>query len=256
MLMGQDENFILPYDVPANEFYNLEGRQFSKSTGWYIDLEHFFEKYSTDSIRYAIAANAPETKDSAFSWKDFQLKNNSELADIFGNFINRCLKFTGKNFDNRVPGHEALDKGDRKILEDVQNSLSRLEECYSNYQLRQACFEVMELARAGNRYFDEQAPWKSRKTDLPRCAAALYVSLQIVKALALGSSPLIPQTAENIWKQLGLAGPLSQCSWAGEKANLLSSGHALGEAAVLFSKIEDAVIEDEIQALHSKLAAG
>jgi methionyl-tRNA synthetase len=249
VLMGQDDPYILPTDVPANEFYNLEGKQFSKSTGWYIDLEDFFTRYQTDSIRYAIAANAPETKDSAFSWKDFQNRHNGELADILGNFINRTLKFTQSHFENTVPERKKESKTDKQFLDRIKKTYILLEKLYDTYQVRRACFEIMDLARAGNRYFDEKAPWKSRKEDIEDCRTALNCSIQLVKALALLSHPIIPDTTEKIWAMLDLKGLVSEIDWQQEKEKELKPGHALGEPEVLFSKIEDREIEKELERL-------
>ncbi len=254
MLMGQNEPFILPHDVPANEFYNLEGKQFSKSTGWYIDLEDFFKKYSTDSIRYAIAANAPETKDSSFSWKDFQLKNNSELADIFGNFINRTLRFIGSKAGNTVPEFKA-SIGDTHVLELVSQKMAELTECYNNYQVRRACNVIMDIGRIGNKYFDEKAPWKSIKENLEECQNSLYVCTQIVKSLALACYPIIPESAQKIWQMLGLEGLIKDVDFNKECNIRINSGHVLGESQVLFGKIEDKQIETEIENLNAMLTA-
>ncbi|MFC1584954.1 methionine--tRNA ligase [Fibrobacterota bacterium] len=249
VLMGQDAPFILPTDVPANEFYNLEGKQFSKSTGWYIDLEDFFNKYQADSIRFTIAANAPETKDSAFSWKEFQNRHNGELADILGNFVMRTLKFAESYFDNKVPGRKKASNVDRQFLEKIENSITLLEELFNTYQVRRACFEIMEMARAGNRYFDEKAPWKSRKEDMEDCSVTLNCSLQLVKALAQVCFPVMPETSQSIWEMLNLQGKMEDKDWNLEKTQFLQEGHGLGKAKVLFTKIEDKDIDQEIRKL-------
>ncbi len=248
MLMGQNEPFILPEDVPANEFYNLEGKQFSKSTGWFIELDDFFSKYSTDSIRYSIATNAPETKDSAFSWKDFQNRHNGELADVLGNFINRTLKFTASYFENKVP-RKSTGVAHTKLSLQIEKTFTKIEKHYDTYQVRKACFDLMELAREGNRYFDERAPWKSRKEDIKECEATLFHALQLVKSLALLSYPIIPEASEKIWVMLGLSGTVKDVDWNTEKKKELTSGANLGVAEVLFAKIEDELIEKELQKL-------
>jgi methionyl-tRNA synthetase len=253
MLMGQNTEYVLPTDVPANEFYNLEGKQFSKSTGWYVDLENFFQKYSADSIRYSIASNAPETKDSAFSWKDFQNRNNGELADVLGNFINRTLKFTASYRDNQVPERKDLTPRDEEVLTAIQTTLSSLENLYDTYQVRKACFECMELARLGNRYFDEKAPWSSRKDNPQDCSNTLNISIHLVRALSLALSPILPTSCEKIRKMLNLSTDISSVHWSTEKASSFEVGHTLGEAEVLFTKIEDAQIQEEVNALQSKL---
>ena len=253
MLMGQNSEYILPTDVPANEFYNLEGKPFSKSTGWYVDLEDFFKKYSADSIRYSIATNAPETKDSTFSWKDFQNRNNGELADVLGNFINRTLKFTFSYRDNQVPERKDLTPKDKEILENIQNTLSSLENLYDTYQVRKACFECMELARLGNRYFDEKVPWNTRKKNPQDCNNTLNIALHLVRALSLAFHPILPTSCEKIRKMLNLPTDARSIDWNEEKESTFEIGHVLGEAEILFTKIEDTQIQEEINKLQSKL---
>lgn len=254
MIMGQDEDFILPSDVPANEFYNLEGKPFSKSSGWYVDIEDFFKTYNTDSIRYCIAAGAPETKDADFTWKDFQGRNNSELADILGNFINRFLKFSANYFENKVPEYCNPSNADTKTLESIKELSQTISQHYSHFHVRKAAFTIMELARVGNRYFDEKAPWKSRKTNIQDCACTINTCIQIGKALAIISYPIIPTTAQKIWDMLGLPDKIENNNWTEALQTPVATGHQLGNAEVLFAKIEDATIAKEEEKLHSMVA--
>lgn len=249
LLMGQNQPFNLPTDVPANEFYHLEGKQFSKSTGWYVDLDGFFEKYSSDSIRYAIAANAPETKDSAFSWKDFQNRNNGELADVYGNFILRALKFTCRFFDGKVPQPGIVGEIEKQLLVDQDEIYAKIEKSFNHFEVRRACSELMELARLGNKYFDTKAPWASRKADLQDCATALYYSLQLCKRLAQIAFPIIPGAAKTIWGHLSMEHAIGSKIWKDEWETMLPVGHPITDIAVLFPKIEDAQIEEEIAKL-------
>ncbi|MBF0432633.1 MAG: methionine--tRNA ligase [Fibrobacteria bacterium] len=253
VLMGQSD-YILPTDVPANEFYNLEGKQFSKSTGWYVDLDGFFNKFQSDSIRYVIGANAPETKDSAFSWKDFQNKHNGDLADTLGNLVNRALKFTASYFDNTVPEASVLSEADHTLLKKIKETFTTLENLYDTYQVRRVCYEIMELARVGNRYFDEQAPWSSRKTDITKCAATMNCTIQLVKAIALAAYPVIPDAAQKMWHMLGYSHKIKSTNWLEEKLIQVPAGQALGTAEVLFSKIDDKVIEEEIEKLNKMVS--
>lgn len=255
VIMGQNEPFILPTDVPANEFYNLEGKQFSKSTGWTIDIDDFFSKYQVDSIRYAIAVNAPETKDAAFSWQDFLNRHNGELADCLGNFVNRTLKFTVAYFEGKIPIPGPKTEVEERLLTDLSALSTRLTEAYGNYQVRKASFEAMEIARLGNRYFDEKAPWKSRKNNPADCGTAIYFANQLVKALALAFYPIIPQTSQKIWGFLNLEREIGSKNWAEEWSTYIPVETLLKEPQVLFEKIEEKQIQSEIEKLHQFVEA-
>ncbi|OGQ98477.1 MAG: hypothetical protein A2284_06680 [Deltaproteobacteria bacterium RIFOXYA12_FULL_61_11] len=249
MLMGQSTPYTLPCNVPANEWLTLEGRQFSKSDGWYIDLTSFFERYSADSIRYCLAANAPESSDTEFSWKDFQLRNNSELANIYGNLVNRVLRFVVTHFDGRIPEAASLGPRDREVLAQVRELFEQTGRHYSAFELRRAAFAVMELGRVGNRYVDELAPWDTVKNDPPTCATTLNVSATILLYLACASWPLIPSAASKLLGFLGLGGE----AWEGmhhRVHELQLAGRTLGPTEILFHKIEDDQIAMEIEALH------
>ncbi len=245
ILSGQKSDYILPYNVPANEFYHLEGKPFSKSRGWYIDLERFFSKYQTDSIRYAIASNAPETKDSSFTWKQFQSAHNSDLADTLGNFINRVFVFTHKYAENKVPSRKDLSITDKNFLKQISVQLKSLQECYDGFHLRKATSQIMLMAREGNKFFDEKAPWSSRKTNIQDCYNTLNLSLVLIYNLACIFYPILPNKAKELWKMLNVSQPKNVDFSCQE----LSVKHELGESKVLFTKITDEEIDEEMSLL-------
>ena len=197
MLMGQDKPYILPENVPGNEFYNLEGRQFSKSEGWYIDTADFFSKYGVDALRYAIASNGPETSDSQFTWEDFQARNN-ELADSLGNLVNRCFSFIKKNFEGKIPAVVELQPEDKALLDSFTPVFDEVGRSYYSYRVRAALAQTMALAHAANKYINDTAPWKLRKTDLARCGTVLNVASRAIINAAILLYPVVPDTALKI----------------------------------------------------------
>ena len=255
MIMAQNEVdediFVLPENVPANEFYNLEGKQFSKSEGWYIDLDDFFSKYSADVIRYTLCANMPEKRDSEFTWKDFQLRNNSDLADTFGNLANRVLTFTRKNFEGKIPERTELDDEGQELLKKIETVSNRVGNNLDKYEYRRAIFEVMELAREGNRYFDKMEPWSNVKSEetKPKAATTLNLCIHLLKALAVTSCPFIPESAQTLWTLLGIEGQVKDVDWKSEPQKSLKPGTKLPKPRILFKKIEDKMIEEEINVL-------
>ena len=250
ILQGQNSNYILPTNVPANEFYHLEGKPFSKSRGWYIDLERFFSRYSSDSIRYAIATNAPETKDSSFSWQQFQSAHNSDLADTLGNFIHRVFVFTSKYANNQVPVRKDLSKVDQTLLNKLPSLLLDLKEYYNNFQLRKATSQIMLIAREGNKFFDEKAPWSARKINLQDCYNTLNISLVMIYNLVYAMYPILPETSGKL--RVILQASLPQV--IDFSVNELEVGHVLGEAQVLFTKISDEAIAEEEAFLQSQIS--
>lgn len=247
MLMGQDKPYKLPDEIPANEFYLLEGRQFSKSEGWYIDLKDFFSRYTPDQARYAIAANAPETADSEFSWRDFQMRCNAELLGKLGNFVNRVLVFARQHCAGQVPS----GKQDESFAKQIDDLVQQAAQCYEKFQLRRACQVLMELAQAGNVYFDSKKPWilakdPSQKKELD---ATIAMSLECMKNLALIASPLIPFSAQKIWEMLGFSGELSRGNWDALHATPIPPGQKLREPQILFRKVEDEEILSQIEKL-------
>ena len=257
MTMGQDQPYKIVDELPANEFYNLEGKQFSKSAGWYIDLEDFFKKFSADQIRYTIAANAPETQDSEFSWKDFQKRCNAELLGKYGNLVNRVLTFVKSQCESKMPPYGDLKREDEVFLEKVDEIVQAIYQAYSNFQLRKATHLIMELAQEGNAYFDSKKPWKASKdsTLVPAMKTTLACCLHALQRLALISYPIIPSSAEKVWKLLGFQSSLSQEQWTAALEEEISPKQQLPEPEILFTKVEDDVVEAELEALKKRSAA-
>jgi methionyl-tRNA synthetase len=243
--------FILPDNVPANEFMNLEGDKMSTSRGWSIEMHEYLEDFpdKPDVLRYCLLANLPETKDSEFTWKDFQARNNNELVAILGNFINRALVLTQKYFDNKVPGRGALQPVDEEVLIALKNLPKTIAESIETYRFREATVGLMDMARIGNKYLAETEPWKIYKADPARVETILHIALQIVASLAIVSESFLPFSAQKINTMLAV----KKRSWnkAGSD-DLLREGHALGTSQLLFEKIEDEVIAHQLEKLHSK----
>lgn len=251
MIMGQNQPYILPFDVPANEFFLLEGRQFSKSDGWYIDLEDFFTKYSPDQIRYYLASNAPESSDSEFTWRDFQNRCNAELLGKLGNFVNRTLVFTKNYLSGKIPERKNLDETDRKFLSQIKDLVSKVAEEYSNYHLRRSSQIIMELSQMANVYFDTKKPWASIKDPSLKNEVDTTINccLECVKKLALISSPIIPDVSEEIWKLLGFKSTLSNLNWDEIASSSIEANQKINEPKILFRKIEDLEIEEQMEKL-------
>jgi len=250
MIMGQDKPLILPWNVPANEFYNLEGRQFSKSEGWYISLDDFFEKYPADVIRYGIISNSPENRDTEFTWKDFQSRNNDHLADTYGNFVHRTLTFIKKYFNGVIPEPGDLSDLDREMLAEIEKTPALMEECLLNFKLRQAAYELMDLPRKGNRYYNDKAPWKSRKENIQDCATTMYVCAKLLQVLSVISFPFMPSTAEKLRAMLGYTSSVEKEKWGSIYEKELKPGTAVGEVEILFKKIDDTIIQEEIDKMN------
>ncbi len=251
MIMGQDQPYKIVDELVANEFYNLEGRQFSKSDGWYIDLDDFFDRFDSDQIRYAIAANAPETADSEFTWKDFQMRCNSDLLGKLGNLVNRVLVFVQNRCQGKIPPPHELEEADLRFVSEMHRLISLIEEHYRNFRLRRVCSSLMELASLGNSYFDAKAPWKDAKEvkNHPFMETTITLCLECVKVIALTSSPIIPKTAEKIWKMLGQEDSISTQQWQASLERTLLPGLSLPKPSILFKKVEDEVIEEEVEKL-------
>ena len=247
-MLKAEGSYILPENVPANEFLNLEGDKISTSRNWAVWLHEYLLDFpgKQDVLRYSLTANAPETKDNDFTWKDFQAKNNSELLSIFGNLINRTLVLTQKYFDNKVPAITQLTEADKKIISEIALFPAKISASIEIYRFREALSELMNLARLGNKYLTENEPWKIFKTDPERVQTILNISLQIAANLAILGEPFIPFTSQKLFNMLNLA-PLKWDS-AGN-ANLLVSGHQLNEASLLFERIEDDAINLQIEKL-------
>ena len=240
--------YILPDNVPANEFMNLEGDKMSTSRGWSIEMHEYLTDFANkpDVLRYALLTNLPETKDSEFTWKDFQAKNNNELVAIFGNFVNRALVLTQKYFDNKIPSKGTLTEIDKKVLTDLKEAPSKIGASIDTYHFREATANLMDLARLGNKYLAETEPWKLAKNDLERVGTILNISLQIAANLSIVVEPFLPFTSTKLREMLNIQP--SKWKDAGSP-NLLIEGHSLGTASLLFEKIEDDVINTQIKKL-------
>ena len=252
MTMGQNQPYKLVDELPANEFYKLEGRQFSKSEGWYIDLEDFFQNYTTDQIRYTIAATAPETADSDFTWREFQSRCNAELLGKYGNLVNRALVFAQKQCEGKIPAKGSLQPIDEEFLASANKLVEEAAEAYEQFKLRRASQLVMELAHLGNVYFDSKKPWKDAKASetRPSMETTIACCLECLKLLALISHPIIPETAQKVWRLIAMPeDKIQNPQWDSIKAETPSPGTALPKTEILFRKIED----NEIQEQENKL---
>jgi len=251
MTMGQNLPFKLVDELPANEFYNLEGRQFSKSEGWMIDFEDFFNRYTADQIRYMIAATAPETSDSEFTWKKFQQCCNADLVGKYGNLVNRTLVFSKKQCRGAIPQKGPLEGIDREFLDHIRHLCGAIAQCYEKFSLRRAGQTIMELAQAGNVYFDSKQPWKDAKGEetQERMKTTIACCMECLKALAVVASPIIPEAANKVWQMLGQTKPLETFEWDTVVDTELVPGTPLPDPEVLFKKVEDDQIQKEIDTL-------
>ena len=248
--------YILPENVPANEFLNLEGNKLSTSKNWAVWLHEYLAEFPDmqDVLRYALTANAPETKDNDFTWKDFQARNNNELVAIFGNFVNRVVVLTHKYYDGQVPRANSLSKADNTALEQLRKYPGTISDSLERYRFREASQELMNLARLGNKYLADEEPWKVIKEDQERVKTIMFVALQIVAGLTILSEPFLPFTSKKLKHILNVAlSGAEGLKWndVSQKETLLPSSHQINKAELLFRKIED----DEIQAQLDKLAA-
>ena len=247
-MLKAEGSYILPDNVPSNEFLNLEGDKISTSRNWAVWLNEYLDDFpgKQDVLRYVLTANAPETKDNDFTWRDFQARNNSELVAIYGNFVNRALVLTQKYFDGRVPALGELTDYDRETLHEFADVKARLEQLLDNFKFREAQKEAMNLARIGNKYLADTEPWKLAKTDMERTATILHIGLQIAANLAIAFEPFLPFSSDKLRCMLNLA----DFSWNQlGRIDLLKTGDCIGEVQLLFEKIEDAAIDAQLQKL-------
>lgn len=284
-------NYILPNNVPANEFLNLEGEKFSKSRNWSIDLNDFYIDFSepqyNDVLRYTLAMNMPETKDADFTWKDFQQRNNNELAAIFGNFVNRSLQFIHKNFDGKVPelsnkykdlyldwqkisnsentdfSKEFIEKysqNDYDVILSLKKGIDKSIELFNRFRFRDALTEIMNVARAANKYFNDEEPWKKIKTDREYAAKTLFVCVQLVRSLAILFAPIAPYTSTkiasilniNIYTGESISDTNEQNYWKDALIPTLEQNHIINDPVILFAKIEDEIIAKQVDKLGDK----
>ena len=251
-MLKAEGSYILPTNVPANEFLNLEGNKLSTSKNWAVWLHEYLQDFPNqqDVLRYALTANAPETKDNDFTWKDFQARNNNELVAIFGNFINRVAVLTQKYYEGEVPAAGALNATDTETLQQLSELTQKIEQSLERYRFREAQQELMNIARLGNKYLADEEPWKLIKTDAERVKTVMYVALQVATALAITSEPFLPFTSEKLKNIL----QLGTTAWEQVKQNptaLLPTGHKIGVATLLFEKIEDAAIAKQLERLEN-----
>ncbi|MFJ1351442.1 methionine--tRNA ligase [Capnocytophaga canimorsus] len=252
-MLKAEGSYILPDNVPANEFLNLEGNKLSTSKNWAVWLHEYLQDFPNqqDVLRYALTANAPETKDNDFTWKDFQARNNNELVAIFGNFINRVVVLTHKYYQGIVPQPTILTETDQQTLSQMKEFAEKIETSLERYRFREALQELMNLARLGNKYLADEEPWKLIKTDEDRVKTIMYVALQIAAELALLSEPFLPFTSEKLKKILCLSALKNNIVWGDTSKELLPTGHTIGQAELLFVKIEDEAIEKQLNKLES-----
>jgi methionyl-tRNA synthetase len=266
MLMEHGD-FVLPDNVPANEFLNLEGQKLSTSRGWAVWLHEYLDEFGDergpDLLRYALATTLPETKDADFSWEDFQRRANGELADVLGNYVNRTLTFAHRYFDGEVPPLENPSDADTAMLDALSDGPDAVGDAYEQYRMREAVYETIDLAREGNKYFNDTEPWHTHDTDPQACANTIHVSLQVCAALSILIEPVIPDAAQRLQDMLQLSNvrsstpgddPDDALGWNDAAGPLLEAGHTLGEPEILFEKIDDDIIEAQIEKLRDRAA--
>ena len=247
-MLKAEGSYILPDNVPANEFLNLEGDKISTSRNWAVWLHEYLQDFpgKQDVLRYVLTANAPETKDNDFTWKDFQARNNNELVAVYGNFVNRALQLTKKYFNGTVPAAGRLTDYDRETLKEFADVKGEVERLLDVFKFRDAQKEAMNLARIGNKYLADTEPWKLAKTDMERVGTILHIALQLTANLAIAFEPFLPFSSKKLREMLRM----DSFDWADlGRTDLLADGHALGEPQLLFEKIDDATIQAQVDKL-------
>jgi methionyl-tRNA synthetase len=248
MLMAHGD-YVLPQNVPSNEFLNLEGSKLSTSRNYAVWLDDYLEKFEPDALRYALAINMPETRDADFSWQEFQARHNNELADILGNFVNRTFTFVKKYFGGTLPVCGKLDESDQALINAITAAGDRVGEALDNFQFKEATKRLLDLARFANKYFNDKEPWRTRKSDPQQCATTLNLCTQTAHALAVLMNPFLPFTSGKIWQMLQLPGKPEEAAWDKTGNLALTDGHRLGGLEILFRKIEDKEIQKEADRL-------
>jgi methionyl-tRNA synthetase len=243
---GEKEKYCLPQNVPANEFLNFEGKKFSKSRNWGIDAIDFLQIFPADPLRYTLAVNLPENRDTDFQWKEFQAKNNSELAAIFGNFINRTFTFAHKHFNGEVPPKGVLNEMETEMIKTISEYPQKISGYFERYKIKDGTNEIMNLARAGNKYFNDSEPWVTVKSDKEKCSTSINICLQTIYTLAELFEPVVPFSSEKIFKMLNS----QPTTWEKCGDENLPTGHKLNKAEILFPQIEDKMIEEQIDKLN------
>jgi methionyl-tRNA synthetase len=255
-MLKAEGTFILPDNVPANEFLNLEGNKLSTSKNWAVWLHEYLQDFpdKQDVLRYALTANAPETKDNDFTWKDFQARNNNELAAVFGNFINRVVVLTNKYYNGIIPVPNEFNEVDTQVLAELKAYPAVISSSIERYRFREAQGELMNVARLGNKYLADEEPWKMVKTNPERVQTQMYVALQIAAALQILCEPFLPFTSSKLSRLLVIStNDQSHIDWTSvsETSELLKPGHQIGQAEILFAQIEDAEIQKQIDKLEA-----
>jgi methionyl-tRNA synthetase len=250
IVLMEHGNFILPENVPANEFLNLEGKKLSTSRGWAVWLHDYLEHFEADYLRYALGVTLPESKDSDFSWKDFQNRVNNELVAVFGNFVNRASSFIEKYANSMVPPLVDPQPIDVEMLAAIDTQRQKIEFAYEHFRFREVVQEGMQLARLANKYFTDTEPWKTRKTNETACFNSLHVSIQVVAALSVLMEPILPKSMKMLRHQIGLS---DSTKWSEISASMLTDGQSLQAATLLFQKIEDESIQLELDKLQNSL---
>jgi methionyl-tRNA synthetase len=251
MLMGYGE-FVLPASIPANEFLNLEGRKLSTSQNWAVWVPDYLREFEPDPLRYCLTVNAPEGRDSDFSWRDFQARNNNELADILGNFVNRTVAFTDRYYRGAVPEPGPLGDEDRQLLQEVESAPGRIGEAIERFEFKRALRDLMKLSELGNKYFNDQEPWRTVREDPERCATTIALCLRLVTAIAFLCQPFLPFTAQKLRRILGMGEETADLHWDEAAAQVLAPGHRLGRLEILYRKIDDETIERQVARLGKK----
>jgi methionyl-tRNA synthetase len=255
-MLKAEGSYILPDNVPANEFLNLEGNKLSTSKNWAVWLHEYLEEFPNqqDVLRYALTSNAPETKDNDFTWKDFQARNNNELVAIYGNFINRVVVLTNKYYNGIVPQPNELSEVDEATLTELKAYPAVISSSLERYRFREALSELMNVARLGNKYLADEEPWKVIKDNPERVQTQMYVALQIAAALSSLCEPFLPFTAKKLSRILKIESPLNWNTIA-QNSDLIPAGHQIDEAELLFAKIEDEEIQKQIDKLEATKTA-
>ncbi|WP_127845875.1 methionine--tRNA ligase [Psychroflexus aestuariivivens] len=254
-MLKAEGSYILPDNVPANEFLNLEGQKLSTSRNWAVWLHEYLEDFpgQEDVLRYVLTANAPETKDNDFTWKDFQTRNNSELVAIYGNFINRVVVLTNKYYEGKIPEAGEMTATDLNVLADIKTFPEQISESIEKYRFREAQSKMMNLARLGNKYLADEEPWKLQKTDPERTKTIMNVALQVATALAVISEPFLPFTAQKLKNMLNFEAFTHPLLWndISKLEVLIPKNHQINTATFMFSKIEDDIIQQQIEKLEA-----
>ncbi len=254
MLMGQNDPYVLPYDIPANEYLTLEGEKFSTSLDWAVWVDEYLDNFPPDPLRFFLASNAPESKDADFSWKAFQTRNNEELANILGNFANRTLTFINNFCGGKVPEGK-YEQEENDIFKSLEEKISTIKSSFETYKVREASKLVMDIARIGNKYFDEKKPWFLKNENPQKLNTVMNICMNILRMLTVAMYPIVPFSAERLWKMIGEAGNLTDERWDGLAEERIKPGQKTKGVEILFTKYEDKLIQKQIERLINKSKA-